>query len=206
MSIVRTSNLLESTASVRTVTGAHRGEPRTIEVSAATRAWLAVAALGAGLLHAALAASAPLPAAIVLLAFAAAELGWAVVTFQRDRPPFFRAALGAALVPVGAWALVATVGATSEAGTILALPPLPIGVAALLDFAIAATVAVVLRRRSAAAARDEVPAVRPTGPLRFVLALLLSAAAVCTVTIPALGLTDAGVAAVSVHLQHAGHH
>lgn len=167
-------------------------------VSAATRAWLAVAALGAGLLHAALAASAPLPAAIVLVAFAAGELGWAVAAFVRDRPPFFRAALVAALVPVGAWAVVATVGATSEAGTILALQPLPLAVAALLDVAVAATIAVVLRRGKAA---------NPdAGALRFVLALLLSAAAVSAVTIPALGLTDAGVAAVDVHLQHSGHH
>lgn len=167
-------------------------------VAPGTRAWLAVAALGAGLLHAALAASASLPAAIVLLTFAVAELGWAGATFVRDRPPFFRAVLVAALVPVGAWAVVATVGATSAAGTILALPPLPLAVSALLDVAIAGTVAVVLRRGSRV--RSD------AGSLRFVAALVLSATAVCAVTIPALGLTDAGVAAVDVHLQHSGHH
>jgi len=180
------------------MTGVAVGEATGVPVSAVTRAWLAVAALGAGLLHAALAASAPLPAAIVLATFAAVELGWAVAAFLRDRPPFFRAALVAALVPVGAWAVVATVGATSEAGTILALSPLPLGVAALLDVAVAGTIAVVLRRAK--------PVTANAGALRFVLALLLSAAAVCAVTIPALGLTDAGVAAVDVHLQHEGHH
>jgi hypothetical protein len=166
-------------------------------VAPATRAWLAVVALGAGLLHAALAASAPLPALIVLAAIGAAELGWAVATLARDRPPLLRASLYLALVPIGCWAAVATVGATTAAGTVLALPPLPLAVASGLDLTIAVIIAIVLRRRRAS--------VRDAGAVRFVLALLLSAAAVSAVTIPALAVTDAGVAAVDVHLQHGGH-
>ncbi|MFF1572674.1 hypothetical protein ACFVWR_08010 [Leifsonia sp. NPDC058292] len=172
--------------------------PTTSIVPPAARAWLAVAALGAALLHAALAASAPLPALIVLLAIGAAELAWAAATLARDQPPALKASLFLALVPVGAWAAIATVGATTEAGTVLALPPLPLGVASLLDVAISLTVAVLLRRNR--------PAPQNTGAGRFVLSLALSAAVVCGVTIPALGVTDAGVAAVDVHLQHGGHH
>jgi hypothetical protein len=66
-------------------------------------------------------------------------------------------------------------------------------VASLLDLAVAVVAAVVLRRGREAR--------QDTGALRFVLALAMSAAAVCAVTIPALGLTEAGVAAVEV-----GHH
>jgi hypothetical protein len=180
-------------------TGAERTEsmPTTMTVAPATRAWLAVVALGAGLLHAALAASAPLPALIVLAAIGAAELGWAAATFARDRPPLLRASLYLALVPIGCWAAVATVGATTAAGALVALPPLPLAVASGLDFTVAVIIAVVLRRRRAS--------VQDTGAVRFVLALLLSAAAVSAVTIPALAVTDAGVAAVDVHLQHGGH-
>jgi hypothetical protein len=171
--------------------------PTTLTVAPAVRAWLAVAALGAGLLHAALAASAPLPALIALLATGAAELGWAVATLVRDRPPVLRASLFLALVPVAGWAAVATVGATAEAGTILALPPLPLAVASALNLAVALTIAILLRRGR--------PAAQNTGAGRFIAALILSAAAVSGVTIPALSVTDAGVGAVTVHLEHGGH-
>ena len=182
-----------------TVTGTEQTEPMptVTSVAPATRAWLAVAALGAGLLHAALAASAPLPALIVLVAIGAAELAWAGMTFARDRPPFLRASLYLALLPVALWAAVASIGAASGAGTVLALQPLPLVVASALDLAVAATVAVVIRRGRPA---------RDSGAIRFVLTLLVSAAVVSGVTIPALGVTNAGLAAVSVHLQHAGHH
>lgn len=158
-----------------------------------TRAFLAVAALGAGLLHAALAPSAPLPVLIALVAVAAAELAWSVSTLARDRPVLFRLVPVLALLPVGLWAALAVVGATATSGTVIALPLLPMGVASLLDVAVAAVAAVVLRRAR--------PASQTSGALRFIAALALSAAAVCAVTIPALGLTDAGVAAVKV-----GHH
>ncbi|WP_295125111.1 hypothetical protein [uncultured Leifsonia sp.] len=167
---------------------------RTAAVAPATRAFLAVAALGAGLLHAALAPGAPLPLLSVLLGLALAELAWAVATLARDRPPLFGIVPALALVPLGLWAGLAVVGATASSGTVLTLPFAPIGTASLLDLGIAAVSAVVLRRRRP---------VQPTsGALRFVLALMLSACAVSAVTIPALGATDAGVAAVTVHHHH----
>lgn len=162
-------------------------------VASPARAFLAVAALGAGLLHAALAPSAPLPLLVLLLVVAAAELGWSVTTLARDRPLFFRLVPVLALIPVAAWAALAVVGATATSGTVLSLPLLPMGVASLLDVAVAAVSAVVLRRDRPASAHG--------GAVRFVAALALSASAVCAVTIPALGLTDAGYAAVKV-----GHH
>ena len=54
-------------------------------VAPATRAFLAVAALGAGLLHAALAPGAPPPLLAAFVALAAAELGWSVAALARDR-------------------------------------------------------------------------------------------------------------------------
>jgi hypothetical protein len=165
----------------------------TLPVAPPTRAFLAVAALGAGLLHAALAPGAPLPLLILLLLLAAAELAWSATTLARDVPLLFRLVPVLALIPVGLWASLAVVGATATSGTVLALPLLPMGVASLLDVAVAAVSAVVLRRGRSASQQG--------GALRFVAVLALSASAVCAVTIPALGLTDAGIAAVTV-----GHH
>jgi hypothetical protein len=163
-------------------------------VAPATRAFLAVAALGAGLLHAALAPSAPLALLIALVAIAGAELGWAVCALARDRPPLFRLMPALALVPLAVWAALATAGATASSGTVLTLPLVPMGAASLLDLAVATVSAVVLRRG--------LPAAQHGGALRFVAALALSACAVCAVTVPALGATDAGVAAVTVHHHH----
>ena len=172
--------------------------PAAPSVAPATRAWLAVAALGAGLLHAALASGAPLPVAVPLLVTGAAELAWAVAAFLRDRPPFFRPSLFLALAPVAGWAALATAGATASGGTLLSLQPLPMAVASLLDVAVAGTVAVVLRRGR--------PVASGSGALRFVLVLTLSAAAVSAAVVPALGVTQAGGAAAEVHRQHSGHH
>ncbi len=163
-------------------------------VAPATRAFLAVAALGAGLLHAALAPGAPLPLLLILVGIAAGELCWSVAVFAKDRPPLFAIVPALALVPLGVWAALAVVGATASAGTVLELPLVPMGAASLLDLAIASTAAVVLRRGT--------PARRKGGALRFVSALAVSACAVCALTIPALGATDAGVAAVTVHHHH----
>ncbi|MEN2741684.1 hypothetical protein ABCS02_28200 [Microbacterium sp. X-17] len=160
-------------------------------VAPTTRAFLAVAALGAGLLHAALAPSAPFVVSGLLLCTALVELGWAAATLALDRPPLFRLVPALALVPIVLWATLVVVAATASSGTVVALPLQPMGVASSLDLAIAGTVAVVIRRRRAA--------VQATGALRFVVALALSAVVVCAITIPALGLTDAGVVAVTVH-------
>jgi hypothetical protein len=158
------------------------------------RAFLAVAALGAGLLHAALAPGAPPVLLGLLIAIAAAELGWAAVALASDRPPLFAVVPVLALLPVAVWAALAVVGATASSGSVLVLPLAPMAVASVLDLAVAGTSAVVIRR--------DRPAPQDTGALRFVIALALSAAAVCAITIPALGLTESGVAAVTVHHHH----
>jgi hypothetical protein len=162
-------------------------------VAPPTRAFLAVAALGAGLLHAALALSAPPALLVVFATIAAAELSWSVNTLARDRPALFRLVPPLALVPIGVWAAIAVVGATAAGGTVPVLPLLPMAAASLLDLLVAMTSAVVLRRGRPASPRG--------GAVRFVAAVAFSAAVVCAVTIPALDVTDAGVAAVRV-----GHH
>jgi hypothetical protein len=163
-------------------------------VAPSARALLAVAALGAGLLHAALAPSAPPLLLAAFVVVAGAELAWATMTLARETPPLLRAVPVLALVPLLLWSGLAVAGATATSGSVVALPLIPMGTASLLDAVIAATTAVLLR--------IDRPVNRPSGAMRFVAALLLSACAVSAATIPALGLTDAGVAAVTVHHHH----
>ena len=165
-----------------------------VAVGPAIRAFLAVAALGAGLLHAALAPSAPPALLAAFLLLALAELLWAAATLARDCPPAFRLIPALALLPVGMWAALAVAGATASGGTAIALPLIPMGAASLLDVTVAATAAVVIRRGRAVAAHPSA--------LRFVVSLMLSACLVSAITIPALGFTQAGVAAVTVHHSH----
>ncbi len=162
-----------------------------------TRAWLAVASLGAGLLHLATGAGAALPALVALLLFGAAEVSWSVACLARDRAPGGAFAVYAALLPVGCWAAIATAGATfGVSPAFAALPAFPLFVASALDVSVALTVAVAVRRAGRRRLASEASAAR------FVAALLLSAAAVTLVTVPALGETGAGAQAVNVHLLH----
>ncbi|WP_426519077.1 hypothetical protein ACPPVQ_04560 [Diaminobutyricibacter sp. McL0618] len=165
-----------------------------LSAAPAVRAFLAVAALGAGLLHAALAPDAPPLLLGLLVLIAASELAWAVATLARERPPFFEVAPALALAPLVLWAGLAVAGASATTGTVIGLSLAPMGAASLLDVAIAVSTAVLVRRRK--------PASQQTGAVRFVLALILSASAVSFITIPALGLTEAGVVAVTVHHHH----
>ena len=165
-----------------------------VAVGPAIRAFLAVAALGAGLLHAALAPSAPPALLAAFLLLALAELLWAAATLARDCPPAFRLIPALALLPVGMWAALAVAGATASGGTAIALPLIPMGAASLLDVTVAATAAVVIRRAR--------PVPVQSSALRFVVSLMLSACLVSAITIPALGFTQAGVAAVTVHHNH----
>ena len=186
---------MKGTAPVAGPTRDRRGSvPPAPAVAPELRAFLAVAALGAGLLHAALAPSAPPVLLGLLVAIATAELGWAVWTLARDRPPVFTFVPALALLPIAMWAALAVAGATASSGTVLELAPQPMGAASLLDLAVAGAAAVVIRRGR------QVPPT--TSALRFVTVLVLSAAAVCAITVPALGLTEAGVAAVTVHHHH----
>ncbi|NEN05214.1 hypothetical protein G3T36_04950 [Diaminobutyricibacter tongyongensis] len=175
--------------------------PSATSTAPATRAWLAVAALGAGLLHLATGAGATLPALVALVFFGGAEVVWSLACLARDRAPAARLVVYAALLPVGCWAAIATVGAGSGVSpAFAALPAFPLLVASALDVAIAMTLAVSIRR----AARGRGSARASAG--RFVAGLLVSAAAVTLVTVPALAMTGPGAQAVNVHLLHEGGH
>lgn len=167
-----------------------------------TRAWLAFAAIGAGMIHLALVVSSPLPLAAAPALLGAAELGWGVAVLARDSLPAPRIALGAAaagslgsvafatLIPSAA---TATTGADPAAST--EIGALPLALAAVLDGVLAALIAVAVvveRRRAASPRRPRVAASTGWRTARSVLAIAAGALVVGAVTTPALAATEAG--------------
>ncbi|THG29500.1 hypothetical protein [Naasia lichenicola] len=161
-------------------------------MSTAFRVQLAIAALGAGLLHLAVAAGADLPVAIAFAACGAAELVWAGFAIARVSLPLARAVPPLALVPIGVW-LIALLGLSRSPGT---LPFPALALAALLDLAVAIGAAVLLRHRPASR-------VRPAHGGSFTVPLVIGAFAMSALVLPALGTTSAGMAAS--HGPHATH-
>lgn len=123
------------------------------EVHRLVRSWLALAAVGAGIVHLALAWAVAtrllgthpvIGAALagVLSLVGIAEASWGLISFVIDRVTTPRLARWAALAPVAAWALVLAGGAAAGS---LALPFLPMGTATVFDLFIAGGLSVHLR-------------------------------------------------------------
>lgn len=157
---------------------------------------LAMAALGAGLLHLALAAGADLSFQIAFAVCGVAELVWAGFAIARhplpqtqshppaEALPLARAIPSLALVPIGVW-LIALLSPATTPGTL----PLPaIAVASLLDLGVAIGAAVLLRSRPAARRQSA----HGEG---FTVPLVIGAFAMTAIVLPALGSTAAGSAA-----------
>jgi hypothetical protein len=149
-------------------------------VTAVLRAWLGFLAIGAGLVHLALAIGAPAAVGIALLLIGIAESAWGVFALTAERVPVPRVARIASVVPLLLWVLVLLVPAWGAGPAVPALPALTAG---LLDLGIAAVLTVLLRRR------DELGrAALPTG--RYLLTV--GAGAVVVALLAALALIGAG--------------
>ena len=200
-------------------------------MTAIIRLWLAFAALGAGMIHIAVGASAPFPLAMLLVGFGVAELAWGVAVLVRGRLLLVQAVLGAALIPVFIWGATATLGSglgVSPEAT--GLPVHPMAVASLFNLVVAGGIALHLRRSTATpvrvavgvasvgrtestrsdaagrtaddtAASDARPATDAQG-WRFLTALTLGAILFSGLTTPALAATDAGQLAVPHGTSH----
>ena len=165
------------------------------------RTWLGLGALGAGLVHLAVAAGAA-PAALALLAvIGAAEVAWGVTALAREQVPVPRVALaGAAVTVVGVAAVLVLragamshMGTMSTAGTVAGVPAVPMLGAALLELGCAAALAVVVRR-----GRREA---RQPGVWTYLAGVAAGAVVVAGVTSASLGATPVG----AVAMQGMGH-
>ncbi len=169
-------------------------------MSAVVRTWLGFAALGAGLIHLALAVDAPVALAVVLVVFGLAEFGWGILAFTTDAIPLPQAARVATLVPVVLWAL-ALVSGLAFAGAVRVFPMLA---ASVLDLAIAIGVSLVLRRSADATAAEPRRPARALSAPAYLAAMAAGALVVGIVTTPALAATEAGDVAVQ-HGDVGGH-
>lgn len=160
-------------------------------MSAITRSWIAFAAVGAGLIHLALAVDAPPLGAVLLAGIGITEFAWGVLVMFDERFLAPRVAVIAALAPVALWVVALVVGIQS-------FRPVPLGVATLLELFVAITIAVALRR-----GREP----QPVSTRRYVIGLLVGALVIGAVTAPALGATSAGQQVINPDLfDDGGHH
>lgn len=166
--------------------------------------------LGAGLIHIAVAAGAPLGVLVPLTALGAAELVWGIAALRLGRMPLVRTAL-----TIG---VVATLG-----GLVLALFDLmawiPLMSSSLMLLAIAGAAAVRLRRGARgihdpgtdargtdARGADVDASVRSSAPVgRSLIGIVAGALLVSALTTPALAQTHAGDYAIP-HGEMSGHH
>ncbi len=156
-------------------------------MNAVVRGWLGFCALGAGLIHLALAIGSQPAVGIPLLAIGVAEFAWGVFAFTAPALPLPQVARAGALVPLLGWAVALVV--TGGSAAVEGLRVLPMLVASLLDLTIAIGITGMLRR-------DPAPSAVPLRPVRFVVTLGAGAVVVAALTLPALAATDAGFAAI----------
>jgi len=139
-------------------------------VSLLIRHWLALAALGAALIHLAVGAGSSPASMVALLVIGVAELAWAVAVLRSDRLPAATWAVVGALVPVAGWALLVSAAVVLDApGITSGVPAMPMLAATLLDLAIAAVVGRHLRSRAESEAEATCTAVESRLPADIAL-------------------------------------
>ena len=154
------------------------------------RTWLGLCALGAGLIHLAVAASSPPALLALFVLIGAAEVAWGVAALARPRLPLPRIATAGALLPVAIWfvTLLSTpMPMPMPASSTMSMAPvLPAGAmlgAGLFDLLIVSGIALEGRAGEPRSAHS---------PWRFVLGVLVGAAVVAVVTANSLAATPTG--------------
>ena len=140
--------------------------------SAVTRSALGFAALGAGLLHLALAVGSVPWLATGLAVVGGVEFLWGVLAVSRPGVPVPRAAIAGALAAPAAWVVLLLLGSDG-------LRALPMLAATALDLAVAVVLAIGLRRS---------PATEPRHPA---FGIVVAGLVVAAITVPALIATEA---------------
>lgn len=143
-----------------------------------------MAALGAGLVHLAVAASAPVLLTVVLAALGVAEIGWSLTVLRAGRVMAVRSTLAVAASSSAVWVSIAfALGATGATDPVDALPLLPVLAATVFTLYVAGEMARTLRSgRSATIGSGG----------RMVVGFMVGAFIVAAIASPALAATDAG--------------
>jgi len=143
-------------------------------VTSIGRAWVAFAAVAAGILHIALALGRPVELASILFIVGLVEFAWGAIVLSRARLLAPEVALPLALAPGILWAVALFAG-------VAGLPLLPLATSTLLELVIAALLARALRR----AAPPSEPSAR-----RQAVGVAIALVVIAGVTLPALTFTQ----------------
>jgi hypothetical protein len=152
-------------------------------VSPIPRTWLAFAAVGAGLIHLALALGAPGALAAVLAIVGVVEFAYGLATMGAGRLLAPRATLVGALSPIALW-ILAILALDNEP----ALRVVPLAIASLLELFGATAIAVFLRRGRNGGTR---PAASALGTGRYLRGVLAGGLVIAALTLGALAATNA---------------
>lgn len=154
-------------------------------MSPLARGWIACAAVGAGLLHVAVALGRPLELAAVLFAIGTVEFAWGALVLAWSRLLVPRVALAVAFAPGILW-LIAVIG------SVPGVPVLPLATATALELFAAMLIAGGIRRPSSERALTPV-------------ALAVAVVVVAAVTLPALTFVQTGPGTVELPPSKHGH-
>ncbi len=171
--------------------------------------WLALVALGCGIVHVALALEAPPALAVGFAILAFAEMLWAVVVLARGGPVFPRVAMCVAVAPLLVWSLIVVADTLVDAaGSFEALPFGPLLATAAFELAAAVLLGWQLRRPLGGAwtgaSGSEPPASatdvekrprRSRSTWRYLVGVGAGALLVGGLVVPALAATEAGAGA-----------
>jgi hypothetical protein len=174
----------------------------------ASRVWLALVALGAGVIVIAVGAGSAFPLTAVLVLLGGSQIAWGLTVLGIERVPIPRLALPLFLGTTLLWGTMVTLTTVlHDSAGVEPLRILPMACASALSIAVAFTL--VIRTRTARTRATTIgrgaPGAEGTGqrPGRFVLSLVFAALVVSAVTTPALAATNAGQYAVP-HGEHGG--
>ena len=138
------------------------------------RAWVAFAAVAAGILHIALALGRPVELASILFIVGLVEFAWGAIVLSRARLLAPEVALPLALAPGILWAVALFAG-------VAGLPLLPLATSTLLELVVAVLLARALRR--------DAPPTEPSAR-RQAVGVAIALVVIAGVTLPALTFTQ----------------
>jgi hypothetical protein len=146
---------------------------------------VAIAALGAALIHLALVISAPVPLAVILVILGVTEFGWGMLTLSLGRMLAPQIVRVVALAPVLLWSLIVVIADVLQAPEVASyFSVVPMAVATLFEL----FSAIVITRQL----RNEKQAPGPASSRRAFVGLVVGALVIATLTAPALAYAQAG--------------
>jgi hypothetical protein len=162
-----------------------------MQPSLITRSLLALAAIGAAVIHFALVAGSSPALAALMLVVGIAESAWAITILITGRLVAPRLAQGAAIMPVIVWSLAVVVATLANSSAVSAsIRFVPMAIAVVFELFVATLLGLHFRRAS-----NPPRIVKAAGAARYLSAIIVGGFVVGALITPALAATQAGAVA-----------